>query len=73
MIEIHGLYKAFEGNNVLEGLDLAVGKGQTTVIIGRSGCGKSVLLKHIVGILRPDFGRIVIADKDITFIPFFKF
>lgn len=66
MIEISGVVKNLNGNIVLRGVDLNVDKGSTCVIIGRSGCGKSVLLKHIVGILKPDKGKIVIDGKDIA-------
>jgi phospholipid/cholesterol/gamma-HCH transport system ATP-binding protein len=66
MIEILGLEKSLNGNKVLRGVNLKIDKGTTTVIIGRSGCGKSVLLKHIVGLLKPDKGRILIEGKDIT-------
>ncbi len=48
----------------MNGLDLAIRDGETLVIIGRSGCGKSVLLKHIIGILEPDDGKILIDDVD---------
>ncbi|MDD4013613.1 MAG: ABC transporter ATP-binding protein, partial [Candidatus Omnitrophica bacterium] len=51
---------------VLEGLDLTIRTGESIVIIGRSGCGKSVLLKHIIGLLRPDLGSIEIDGVDIT-------
>ena len=66
MIEIINLCKSFEDNIVLENLNLSVQEGETMVIIGRSGCGKSVLLKHIIGIMRPDSGQVVIDDVDIT-------
>lgn len=66
MIEIINLCKSFEGNIVLENLNLNIQKGETMVIIGRSGCGKSVLLKHIIGIMKPDSGQVVIDDIDIT-------
>jgi len=65
MIEISGLEKNLNGNMVLRGVNLRIEKGSTCIIIGRSGCGKSVLLKHIVGILRPDKGKIVIDGKDV--------
>lgn len=65
MIEIINLSKSFEDNRVLENLNLVIKSGETMVIIGRSGCGKSVLLKHIIGILRPDFGQVIINDKDV--------
>lgn len=66
MIKIENLTKSFNNHKVLDGLNLTIEKGRTTVIIGRSGCGKSVLLKHIMGILTPDRGRILINEKDIT-------
>ena len=65
MIEIQKLSKGFNNNLVLDGLNLHVSTGQTCVIIGRSGCGKSVLLKHIVGLLRPDSGRVLVDGKEV--------
>ncbi len=65
VIEIQGLYKSFGGNDVLKGLDLTIKDGETLVIIGRSGCGKSILLKHIMAIMEPDEGRILIDGTDI--------
>lgn len=66
MIEIHKLSKKFDNHLVLNGLSLNVETGQTCVIIGRSGCGKSVLLKHIVGLLRPDGGKVLIDGKQVA-------
>jgi phospholipid/cholesterol/gamma-HCH transport system ATP-binding protein len=66
MIEIINISKSFSGKKVLDNLNLTINKGETTVIIGRSGCGKSVLLKHIVGLLQPDYGQVLIDGKDIT-------
>ncbi len=66
MIEIQKLSKKFNNNLVLNGLSLNVKTGQTCVIIGRSGCGKSVLLKHIVGLLRPDGGRVLVDAKEVA-------
>lgn len=66
MIEIVNLCKSFGNHKVLDNLCLNIQTGETTVIIGRSGCGKSVLLKHIVGILRPDSGQVIIDGTDIT-------
>ena len=66
MIEIINLCKSFDGHKVLDGLNLNINTGETTVIIGRSGCGKSVLLKHIIGLLRPDSGQVLIDGKDVT-------
>lgn len=66
MIEIINLCKSFGGHKVLDNLNLTINTGETTVIIGRSGCGKSVLLKNIIGILKPESGQIFIDGKDIT-------
>ncbi|MBM3250014.1 MAG: ABC transporter ATP-binding protein [Candidatus Omnitrophica bacterium] len=66
MIEIKNLYKTFRDNKVLNGTDLKIEKGITCVIIGRSGCGKSVLLKHIMGILHPDSGRVTVEGKEVS-------
>lgn len=66
MIDIKNLKKNFGENNVLNGVNLKIPKGITLVIIGRSGCGKSVLLKHIIGLLKPDSGEIFIEGQNIT-------
>ncbi len=66
MIEIKGVHKSFGENEVLRGVDLTIQKGETMVVIGRSGCGKSVLLKHIIGLLKPDRGQILVDGEDIT-------
>ncbi|MBK8554072.1 MAG: ABC transporter ATP-binding protein [Ignavibacteria bacterium] len=66
MIKITNLRKRFGDNEVLSGVNLIIEKGITLVIIGRSGCGKSVLLKHIIGLLKPDEGEIFIEGQDIT-------
>jgi len=66
MIEIINVSKTFGGHKVLDNLNLNIKDGETTVIIGRSGCGKSVLLKHIIGLLKPDSGHVFIDGKDIT-------
>jgi phospholipid/cholesterol/gamma-HCH transport system ATP-binding protein len=58
MIEFIGITKAFGGKAVLKGLDLAVNKGEVLFIIGTSGVGKSVTIKHLVGLIRPDEGEI---------------
>jgi len=65
MIELIGLYKNFGTHKILEDFNLNVEKGKTCVIIGRSGCGKSVTLKHIVGILKPDKGKVLVDGKNI--------
>jgi phospholipid/cholesterol/gamma-HCH transport system ATP-binding protein len=66
MIEIHEVYKSFGDNPVLKGIDLEAQRGQITVIIGASGSGKSVLMKHIIGLLRPDRGQVLVEGEDIT-------
>lgn len=66
MIQISDLHKKFRDNLVLRGVDISIDKGETVVVIGRSGCGKSVLLKHIIGILKPDSGRIAVDGEEIT-------
>jgi len=66
MIEIINLSKSFEDHLVLDNLNLNIEKGETMVIIGRSGCGKSVLLKHIIGIMKPSSGQVIIDGVDIT-------
>lgn len=66
MIEIVNLCKSFEDNVVLDNLNLTIKDGETIVIIGRSGCGKSVLLKHIIGIMKPDSGQVVIDGQTVT-------
>ncbi len=66
VIQISDLRKAFEGIEVLKGIDLKVRRGETLVIIGRSGCGKSVLLQCLIGLLEPDAGRIVVDGMEIT-------
>jgi len=65
-IELKDVHKGFGKNNVLKGFNLTVEESETLVVIGRSGCGKSVMLKHIVGLIKPDFGRIYIDGEDIT-------
>ena len=69
MIEAKGLSKSFNSHKVLDRLDLSITRGETLVIIGRSGCGKSVLLKHMIGLVRADGGRMLIDGTDITALP----
>lgn len=65
MIQIHNLQKKFESKVVLRGVDLEVYDGERLVIIGRSGCGKSVLLKHIINLMQPDKGYILVDEIPI--------
>ena len=66
MIEIINLCKSFGPHKVLDNLNLNINTGETTVIIGRSGCGKSVLLKHIIGLMLPDSGQVLIDGRDVA-------
>jgi len=66
VIEIVDVHKSFNANHVLRGVSLTVFKGESMVVIGGSGSGKSVLLKHIIGILRPDTGKVLIKGVDLT-------
>ena len=66
MIEVSNIYKAFAEQSILEGVSLTIESGQSAVIIGRSGEGKSVLLKHLVGLLTPDSGHVRIDGQDLT-------
>jgi len=65
MIEIKGLEKSFGKNPVLRGIDLTIHDGETVAVIGQSGCGKSVLLKHIIGLLKPDAGDVIVDGISI--------
>jgi phospholipid/cholesterol/gamma-HCH transport system ATP-binding protein len=65
MIEIRNLHKSFGSNKVLQGVELDIDTGETLVIIGRSGCGKSVLIKHIVGLLYPDDGYVKVEGQRV--------
>ncbi|NPA48931.1 MAG: ABC transporter ATP-binding protein [Thermodesulfobacteria bacterium] len=66
MIKIVDLHKSFGKQKVLRGVNLDIPKGKITFIMGRSGTGKSVLLKHIIGLIPPDKGQILIDGQDIT-------
>ncbi len=66
IIEFENVHKAFRGQKVLDGLNLTIARGQTTVIIGRSGGGKSVTLKHMIGLMKPDRGRLLVDGEDIA-------
>ena len=66
MIKVENLYKSFETKKVLQGVSLEVKDGETLVIIGGSGTGKSILLKNLVGLIKPDSGKIIIDGIDVT-------
>jgi phospholipid/cholesterol/gamma-HCH transport system ATP-binding protein len=66
VIRIQGLHKRFGAQPVLRGVDLDIATGEIMVVIGRSGGGKSVLLKHLIGLLRPDAGTVLVDSTEIT-------
>ena len=66
MIEVRDLKKSFGSNIILDGVSFRIEKGESVVIIGRSGGGKSVLLKHLIGLLQPDAGQVLIDGEDIV-------
>lgn len=65
-VELRGVEKAFRGTPVLRGVDLAIARGETFTILGGSGSGKSVCLKHIIGLLTADAGHITVLGTDVT-------
>jgi phospholipid/cholesterol/gamma-HCH transport system ATP-binding protein len=65
MIQLRGIKKRFGAQVVLDGVDFDVQEGETVALLGPSGTGKSVLLKHIIGLIRPDAGSIIVDDKDV--------
>lgn len=66
MIELYDIHKSFGNNTVLRGVNLKVGKGESLVIIGGSGTGKSVTIKAILGLVKPDRGMITVGAQDVT-------
>ena len=66
MIEVRNLKRGFDSHQILDGVSFRIEKGESVVIIGRSGGGKSVLLKHLIGLLKPDSGQVLIAGEDIV-------
>jgi len=66
LIDIRDLHKSFGERAIFAGLSLAIRRGETLTIVGASGCGKSVLLKTIIGLVAPDRGAIVIDGQDVT-------
>lgn len=68
-IRLVGLTKRFDTRNVLDGLDLTIRKGESVVVLGKSGTGKSVLVKHVIGLLAPDAGRVEIDGEDLWALP----
>jgi phospholipid/cholesterol/gamma-HCH transport system ATP-binding protein len=66
MISVIGLYKSFGEKEVLRGIDLEVGRGESLMLVGGSGAGKSVFIKHLIGLLQPDEGNVVVDGVDLT-------
>ncbi|MDH4232206.1 MAG: ABC transporter ATP-binding protein [Nitrospirota bacterium] len=66
MIKIIDLYKSFNGQKVLNGVNLSIPSKEVVTVMGKSGCGKSVLIKHIIGLLSPDSGSVLVDGTDIT-------
>jgi phospholipid/cholesterol/gamma-HCH transport system ATP-binding protein len=66
LVQIERLHKSFNGVQVLRGVDITIQRGESIVVIGRSGCGKSVLLKHVIRLLEPDEGRVVFDGLDLA-------
>jgi len=66
MIELRDVYKSFNGHPVLKGVNLTVSAGEGMVVIGGSGTGKSVILKHIIGLMRPDHGEVIIDGQNLA-------
>lgn len=66
MIELIDIHKSFGANHVLKGVNLKINKGESVVVIGGSGSGKSVLLKHIIGLLRPDKGTVMVDGFELS-------
>ncbi len=66
MIEVRDIYKSFGPQRVLDGVSLRIAPGEAVVIIGRSGGGKSILLKHLIGLIQPDRGQVLIEGQDIS-------
>ena len=69
VIEFRNVTKSFGDHSILRGVSFGIPKGQTTAIIGHSGAGKSVILKHIVGLLKPDSGSVEVMGCDMAVAP----
>ncbi len=69
MIKVRKLSKSFGGRQVLREVDLTMEEGKTLVVLGRSGCGKSVVLKHLIGLMKPDSGEVLVDGENIIGLP----
>src|SRR5947207_15361789 len=66
VIDVRDLWKTFGGNHVLQGVSWQMHEGTTTVILGASGSGKTVLMKHIMGLFKPDRGEVIVDGENIS-------
>jgi phospholipid/cholesterol/gamma-HCH transport system ATP-binding protein len=66
VIEVNDLWKAFKGNQVLKGITLTIPEGQTYVVLGGSGSGKTVLMKHVIGLFKPDRGSVTVNGVELS-------
>jgi phospholipid/cholesterol/gamma-HCH transport system ATP-binding protein len=69
LISVIGLYKSFGDKKVLNGIDLDIARGESLMLVGGSGAGKSVFIKHLIGLLQPDEGHVVVDGVDLTLAP----
>ena len=65
-LQVNGIHKSFGDHHVLKGVDLQIERGRINVVIGGSGAGKSVLMKHLIGLLKPDEGQILVDGEDLV-------
>src|SRR5579864_2344291 len=72
LVQVQDLHKAFGQETVLDGINLRVQRGETVAVLGRSGTGKSVLLKLLIGLEKPDSGSIRICGKEVTSLPIWE-
>jgi phospholipid/cholesterol/gamma-HCH transport system ATP-binding protein len=70
MISVRDIWKSFDGEPVLRGVGFEARDKETLVVLGRSGCGKSILLKMIIGLMKPDRGSILVDGVDVTSMPY---
>ena len=66
MIDVRDLWKAFNGFGVLKGINLQMAPGTTTVVLGGSGSGKTVLMKHVMGLFKPDRGEVIVDGQNVS-------
>ena len=66
LVQVEQLYKSFNGLQVLNGVDITIERGESIVVIGQSGCGKTVLIKHVIKLLEPDEGRVLFDGQNLV-------